>query len=596
MDLSQLELPITAYFARNKKDKKEAELTKKRKLPAAADERGGPTKRATVSTDARTGSQGGAKQVKKTKKQINLAASKPPVASTSSRRERVLAPKPSHDVVVIDSSPERPVAGSSPSVKGISKTASHRMNVPSFPRIKGPVRLAIAPEQSLATPPPTNQSKKQTLRAASTAVVQSLPPRTTPTTIIPAIVSLPTPETNVRKPNNIHAPSGLCTFVGATSPCRTKHGFDPRIPSSPSPASAPLIKKLAVPIDTDKDTQPRKHTGGSNGTKQAIDPDDPFTCASRDKEVVHATPASSPDLPFKDLQSVSTIIEELVPSSQSQYLLALDATPSHKRIAKPGTMSMTSLSGSLLNKMSLPRIEVDLPTPRPVAHVAYNNRSERKLLHQFTLGSSPATSPVVSPSQIFSRSFLATKSPRNRSSFAVSPSCSPLKRTPHRILDKISPLKEPMECPGPVKNVHPVEDDSVTEPESEPEVLKPAQDDDSETEPESEIPIVRPPAEFANCTPEDVAQRPRATTPRTSIPHSNPSTILSPHRKRHAPDSSYTSSLDDLMQQGAGMSIPVSRRPFLLPSRTPPPAVRDFLAMFQDDGSYPDDFPESLRC
>jgi hypothetical protein len=173
-----------------------------------------------------------------------------------------------------------------------------------------------------------------------------------------------------------------------------------------------------------------------------------------------------------------------------------------------------------------------------------------------------------------------------------------LRRTPRRILGKISPLKKPMECPAPVKNVRPVEDDSVTEPESEPEVLKPVQDDDSETEPESEseIPIVKPPTEITNRQLEDVAQRPQATAPRASIPHSNPSTILSPYRKRQTMDLSYTSSLDDLMQQGAGMSVPVSRRPFLLPSRTPPQAVRDFLEMFQDDGSYPTDFPESLRC
>lgn len=633
MDLSQLELPITAYFTRNKKDKRGAELiTKKRKLSAAADDRGGPAKRerqAAVSTDACKGAQGSAKQVKTTKKQIKYSTSKPLVASTSSRRERAIPPGPSHDVVVIDSSPERPIAGSSRSAKGVSTTASHRLNAPTFHRMKEPVHLASAPEQSLATPPPTNQTKKRTLTIANTAMVQPLPPRTAPTTIIPAIASLPTPESNVRKPSNIHAPSGLRIFIGATSPCRTKHGSHPRIPSSPSPASAPLIKKLAVPIDTDGDAQPREHTGGSNGTNQAIDPDDPFTCASRNN-VVHATPASSPDLPFKDLQSAPAVIEELVPSSQSQYLLALDATPSHKRVAKPvsinyepipssqsqeeGALSMTSLSGSLLNKLSLARsaqhvlvticclpatfrIEVDLPTPRPIAHVAHN-RSERRPLHQFTLGSSPATSPVVSPSKGFSRSFLVAKSPRNRSSFVASPSRSPLRRTPRRILGKISPLKKPMECPAPVKNVRPVEDDSVTEPESEPEVLKPVQDDDSETEPESEseIPIVKPPTEITNRQLEDVAQRPQATAPRASIPHSNPSTILSPYRKRQTMDLSYTSSLDDLMQQGAGMSVPVSRRPFLLPSRTPPQAVRDFLEMFQDDGSYPTDFPESLRC
>lgn len=375
MDLSQLELPITAYFTRNKKDKKGAELiTKKRKLSAASDDRGGPAKRerqAAVSTDACKGAQGSARQVKISKKQIKSSTSKPPVASTSSWRERAIPPGPSHDVAVINSSPERPVAGSSRSAKGASITISHRSNAPSFSRIKEPVGLASAPEQSLVTPPPTNQTKKRSLTTANTAVVQPLPPRTAPTTTIPAIVSLPTPETNVRKPSNIHAPSGLRIFIGATSPCRTKYGSDPHIPSSPSPASAPLIKKLTVPIDTDRDAQPREHMGGSNETNQAIDPDDPFTCASIDNEVVHATPASSSDLPFRDIQSAPAIIEELVPSSQSQYLLALDATPSHKRIAKPvsinyesipssqsqeeGVLSMTSLSGNLLNKLSLAR-------------------------------------------------------------------------------------------------------------------------------------------------------------------------------------------------------------------------------------------------
>ncbi|KAG2077719.1 hypothetical protein BDR04DRAFT_1088833 [Suillus decipiens] len=612
MDLSQLELPITAYFARNKKDKK-VELTKKRKLSVVADDRGDPAKRekqATVSTDARTGSQGSARQVKKIKRQIKVPTLKPPVVSTSSRGERALPPKPAHDVVVIDSSPERPVTSSFRSAKGTSNTAYLRIHAPSFSGIEGPAHRASAPEQSLATPPPTNQTKKRTSEVASTAVIQPPPPRTIPTTIIPAIASLPTPETNIRKPSNIHAPSGLRAFVGVTSPCRTKHGADPRISLSPLPAPASIIKKLAVSVNTDRDTQPRGYTGDSNGTMHAIDPDDPFTCASRDNQAVHATPMSSPDSPFKDLQSVSTIIEELVPSSQSQYLLALDATPSHKRIAKSpsinyepipssqsqeeGAMTMTSLCRSSPNKLSLARIEADIPTPRPIAYVR-NNRSERKPLHQFTLGSSPATSPV-SPSKGFTYSFSAAKSPKNRSPFVASPSPSPSKGTPPRMLDKVSPLKEPMECPGPVKIVCPVEDDSVTEPESEPEAPKPAQDDDSETEPESEIPIVRPPTKIASRKPEDVAQRPQATTSRTSIPHSNPSAKLSPYRKRHTPSLSHTSSLDDLMQQGAGMSVPMSRRPFLLPSRTPPPAVRDFLEMFQDDGSYPDDFPESLRC
>ncbi|KAG2152863.1 hypothetical protein DEU56DRAFT_519548 [Suillus clintonianus] len=608
MNLSQQELPITSYFARDKKGKKVAEQTKKRKLAPVADDRGGPAKRAAVSADVHTGAQGSAKRPQKTRKQTKLPPSKPLVASTSSRRERPLPRRPSHDVVVIDSSPERPVAGSSRSAKGSSNTVSHRINAPCFSSVKEPVHLASTAKQSLATPPPTNQTKKRTLAVSSTAVVRPLPRSAT---VAPAVVSLPTPETNVRKPSNMHAPTGLHTFIGATSPCRIKHGSGTHASSSPSPASAPLIMKLTVPVANDLDAHPRKLTDTSHGIRQIIDPDDPFTCAPRNSDVVHATPVSSPDSPFKELQSAPAIVEELIPSSQSQYLLALDATPSRKRVVKPvsisnyepvpssqsqeeGAISMASLSGSLLNNLYLARIEADLPTPRPITHAAHFNRSERKRPHQFSLGSSPATSPVVSPPRRFSGSFLAYRSPRNRSSFVASPSRRPLKGTPSRVLDKISPLKKPIERTESMDNVRPAqEDDSVTEPESEPEVLKPGPDDDSETEPESEIPIVALPAEIANCKPQDVTQRPQTT--RASIP--NQSAKLSPYRKRQTPDPSYTSSLDDLMQQGAGMSVPAPRRCFLLPSRTPPPAVREFLEMFQEgDGSYPDDFPESLRC
>ncbi|KAG1753744.1 uncharacterized protein EDB91DRAFT_1343126 [Suillus paluster] len=615
MDLSQQELPITAYFARGKKDKKEAEFTKKRKLVAAADDRGGSAKRGkrAVSPNVHTSAQGSAKRAKKLGKQTKFPTSKSPVASASGRRERALPPGPSDDVVVIDSSPLRPVASSSRSSKANSNAVSRRITTPSFSMSKRPVHLASNAEQSLATPPPTNQTKKRTVKVASTAVVRPLPPRTTVAAITPAIAALPTPETNVRKPSNTHAPSGLRTFIGTSSPCRTKHGSDTHEPSSPSLASPPLIMKLPVPIDNDLDTPSTERTGGSNGIQQAIDPDDPFTCASRDKEVykVHAVPVSPPTSK-ESPPAYPNIIEELVPSSQSQYLLALDATPSRKRIAKPvsitnyepvpssqsqeeGAMTMASLPGDLLDKLSL--ASTDFPTPRPITHVAHFNRSERKRPHQFTLGSSPATSPVCSPSKGFSRSFLATKSPINRASFVASPSRSPLKPTSRRSVDKTSPLKKPVERTESMVNVLPAqEDDSVTEPESEPEVVKPqaVQDDDSETEPESEVPV-RLPAEIANRKPQDVAKLPRATLPKASIPHASTSSQHSPYRKRQTPDSSYASSVVDLMQEGAGMSVPVSRRCFLLPSRTPPPVVRDFLEMFQDDSSYPDDFPESLR-
>jgi len=242
------------------------------------------------------------------------------------------------------------------------------------------------------------------------------------------------------------------------------------------------------------------------------------------------------------------------------------------------------------------RVEVDLPTPRPL-HVDHYNRSSRKRLHQFTLGPSPATSPISSPLKGFSHPFLATKSPRSRASSIASPSRSPLKRTPRRIGGDISPMK-PMGRTKSVENVRPEqEDDSVTEPESDAEVLKPVQDDGSETEPESDVPVpVRLSTEVGKCRSQGVAQWPPATSPRASVLHSRASAQHSPYRKRQMLASSCTSSLDDLMREGAGMSVPSSRRGFMFPSSATPTVARDFLDMFQGDGSYPDDFPESLRC
>lgn len=594
MDLSQQELPITAYFTPGNKDNKR-NPTKKRKLAATADTRRGD-KRAVVAPNVRTSVHDSAKRPKKSGEQTTLPILKPPIATTSSRRESMLL---ADDIVTVA---ERSIAGSSRSPKANPNTVSHRISVPASSKGKSLAYLASAAAQSLATPPPTNPSKKQP--AAVTAIASG-------------IAALPTPETTVRKLGNVHAPSGLRTFDGVTSPCRTKRIANIHVPSSPPLASTPLMMKFPVSMDDDSDTHSRKHSGLSNGARQAIDPDDPFTCGSRDKEVHVVTPVASPVLPSKVLQSApasSNIIEDLVPSSQSQYLLPVDATPSRKRISKPVRTSYSKpvpSSQSQESEMGMPpspRNELnELRLPRSVKHthvllrylrtpVHHYNRSSRRRLHQFTLEPSPATSPISSP-EGFLHPFLATKSPRSRASSIASPSRSPLKHTPRRIAGNISPMK-PMGHTESVKNVRPEqEDDSVTEPESDAEVLKPVQDDGSETEPESEVPVpVRLPTEVGKWRSQGMAQWPPATSPRASLLHSRASAKRSPYRKRQMIASSCTSSLDDLMREGAGMSVPSSRRGFMLLSSATPAVARDFLDMFQGDGSYPDDFPESLRC
>ena len=366
MDLSQQELPITAYFTPGTKDNR-GNSTKKRKLTATADTRRGK-KRAVVAPNVRTSVQDSAKRVKKPGGQITLPILKPLIAATSSRRESVLL---SDDVVILDSSRERSIAGSSRSLKANPNTVSHRISVPGSSKGKELAHLASTAAQSLATPPSTNPSKKRP--AASTAAL-NLSQRNVVTTIASGISALPTPETTVRKLGNVHAPSGLRTFNGTTSPCRTKRVVNVHIPSSPTLASTPLMMKFPVSIDDDSDTPSRKHSGA----RQAIDPNDPFTCGSRDKEVHVAATVTSPVLLSKVLQSApasSNVIEELVPSSQSQYLLPVDATPSRKRISKPvrtgdsEPVPSSQSQESEMNMLPLPRNELCLPRSAKHTHV-----------------------------------------------------------------------------------------------------------------------------------------------------------------------------------------------------------------------------------
>ena len=610
MDLSQQELPITAYFTRDNKHNK----ARKRKLAVTLEPGGGPAgkrgKRAVASPNVRPSARGNAKRAG----QLKFPALKSPIASTSSRRDSV-----SDDVVVLDSSPKRPVAGAN----GFhAPKANSRISMSRSSRDKRLTHVASTAAQSLTTPPPTNQSKRRPI--AITAALDPIPQRTTVTSIAPGVTALPTPETTVRKLGNTHAPSG---FIGATSPCRANQ-FEIHALSSPPPASASLMMKFSVAMDGDLDHQSRKYSGFFNGTQQTVDPDDPFTCTSWDKGVHVTTPTSSL-LPSKNLRSTpgcSKVTEELVPSSQSQYLLPINATPSRKRPSKQHVrsndpepvassqsqekeMGMPFTPGNMLNELSSTRsakhdlfftalltscyrVEAGISKSRPTLHVAHRNGSPCRRLHQFSLGSSPLTSPVDSRSN----SFLITKSPRNKPSFIVSPPHSPLKHNPHLLEGKVSPITKSVGCTESRENVHPVqEDDSVTEPESEPEVLKPGPDDGSETEPESEIEPVRLPTEIGKSGLQDMVQWPRAASPRASILHGSTPIRRSPYRKRQTPAVSYTSSLEDLMREGAGMSVP-SRRFFLLPSSATPTAARDFLDMFQGDASYPDDFPESLRC
>jgi hypothetical protein len=262
----------------------------------------------------------------------------------------------------------------------------------------------------------------------------------------------------------------------------------------------------------------------------------------------------------------------------------------------------------------------------------------------YTLGSTPITSPVTSPSYPL-RSFLATKKASEELSSLKSPSRQ-LIASPYRSpsCKTRTTLSGKLARKDSIENVPPApEDDSVTESESEINIflskandkssllklpspgkklsslrspsarklhsprphklihehILPPVEDDSTTEAESDTDILDYVAKIGKL------QAQRIHTPVQDCP-SRPviSPLVSPARPRIAVEASFAGSTQFLMREGAGLSVPgtytspsraLARRRLPAPSDSVPSVVQDFVEMFQGDGSYPEDFPESLR-
>ncbi|KAI6034099.1 hypothetical protein BKA83DRAFT_309107 [Pisolithus microcarpus] len=125
--------------------------------------------------------------------------------------------------------------------------------------------------------------------------------------------------------------------------------------------------------------------------------------------------------------------------------------------------------------------------------------------------------------------------------------------------------------------------------------------DGSATEPESDTEIQQCVAQIgrkqAGLAPSSSS---RGRTPRPLV-----SPLVSPVRRRYTPEAFVSGSLEAVMEDEAALSVPtynaLSRfdgrrlRRQSDPSGSLPSVVRDFVDMFKGDGSYPDDFPKSLR-
>ncbi|KIJ70477.1 hypothetical protein HYDPIDRAFT_164501 [Hydnomerulius pinastri MD-312] len=687
MDLSQQELPLTSYFTRGKKETKPVTYSSKKRKQAEDADSGGSSKKG--KTDA-----GKAAKKSTSGPKAHVKSAQLPTPSTSARKhvpssrgvQGVLAKAQFPPSTTEKSSFAKKQANDEPIDLTQTETEDTPSKVPPKRRAgkekgKAPVDEVIA-MQSLATPASSNLAKRRTrVTSFGEAVVP------TRQSLRLAEAALPTPETGLRRVSA--SASGMAEATPSAGPSRRRHqpsrlSIVSTHPSSPSSLTV-LSPVRFTAASADSVSRSRVNSGDSAGS-HVHDEEDPFTSPveygaasskpsgesetfgttrqpTAESHTLDATPVHIPDVPMNP-----------VPSSQSQYLLHPDATPKRKRVARrvevvhssqtqeerelTESMPPPLIPPSAMRKLSVGEssrsmgpLAIDMRTPRPNVHTP-RAINEHQSQHVYTLGSSPLTSPGTSPHGP-SRSFVATKKALDELSFFKSPSrgrrTSPY-RSPARKLGSPSSRKPARE--DSIENVPPVpEDDSVTESESESELLLrfpkrtpnklkgfpsperarktspsrptshdtrsplsrklareadlPFASDDSATEPESDTDILHCVTEIGK---RKTPRQPRApSTPRRPLI----SPLVSPARSRYAGagEASLMGSTQFLMQEGAGMSVPgtytspsrrrASARRRLaqaVPSESVPSVVREFMDMFDEgDGSYPEDFPESLR-
>ncbi|KAH7888016.1 hypothetical protein F5I97DRAFT_1828899 [Phlebopus sp. FC_14] len=615
MDLSQQELPLTSYFSKGKKENKPiTESSKKRNLGTAHPALR-PCKRAKeeVSKDVQSAARNAS--VKSTGSARGRPTNAPvthlptPSASTRKRVSSTRGAQPGSSYLQ---------ASSRKTGKAVTAHASAVSDVIDLTRTDT--------EDSPATP--SSHSRPHVRHG------QHMPPAQPPEVV------LPTPATGLRR-----APaSGVSESPSAARSRFSRLTIAFRPSSNPSlPRQALAAPKSHVPT-ADRGGRPCCDCGSRN-TLHLVDERDPFS------EHVDPDGPVNTNIPHEiqhrmitrqsiyelHASEVSHVPVRPVPSSQSQYLLHIDATPKRKRIStrkvsvpssqvqEERELDMSRLpplvpesavredvedesskcNGSQTSSMRAPPPHSDVRTPRRTRHGCVNR-------HAYTLGSSPLTSPVTSPNGP-SGSFLVTKLALDKGSL----------KPPHP-KGKVSPWRSsahetrPPHCrklvrEDSVKGAPPVaEDDSETELETfspnrkapsskvpcklvggkPPDDVSLVPGEDSVTEPESDTDILHCVAAIGK---KRVQQVHVHSVPAVGSRHDVESTLKSQSAKRAS-----SNSTQNLTQEGPSLPDAYALRAFgrtRLPGSTDsiPSVVREFMHMFQGDGSYPQDFPESLR-
>ncbi|KAF9222050.1 hypothetical protein BS17DRAFT_809726 [Gyrodon lividus] len=670
MDLSQQELPLTAYFtAEHKETRPRTYSSKKRKFAGDLQSTVVPSKRGR--SDAESFTQNSSKKTAAHQPKARVKTTQLPTPAASSRKH---VPS-THGVPRLQGAfaNARPASTGATEtfvkekfliLDGIDLTQAESDATPSraLPKLCGGDEKDITEvtvADSLATPSSSNRPKRLT-RAGPSHDCELAPVYQFSTL---TDTGSPTPRTGLRRAHASEPINNVGVQAPFTGPSR--HRYQPSRLSRVSTSSPQVVpSSVKFPVQP---TDGLSRSSASSEPSHLHEEDDLFASPVERGPSIHLSTPKEPrvtftatllSLPSKNPDThPPNIPANTVPSSQSQYLLHIDATPKRKRVSRrvelipsSQTQEESELTESIppplipasaaMRKLSMGEsfgmnrtLNAHTQTPRP-------DRSGCKGQHVHTLGSTPITSPATSPSGP-SRSFFATKKALDELSFFMSP-LRQWKTSPYHSRGR----KTRTPCEESIENVPAApEDESVTESESEMDIfllkaedksflLEPASpgkklsplrsptarkphsprphklihedilsvlEDGSATEAESDTDILGCVAEIGKRQ----ARQPHAPVLTEDSP-SRPviSPLVSPTRSRIAVEASFAGSTQFLMREGAGLSVPgtytspsraIARRRLPAPSDSVPSVVQDFMEMFQGDGSYPEDFPESLR-
>ncbi|KAF8450326.1 hypothetical protein L210DRAFT_2381527 [Boletus edulis BED1] len=454
MDLSQQELPLTAYFTRGTQEARSRPMTYKKKKRKKKEEE----------EEEKPAEDSVARCSKRRKSDVQYSTASPPgcFAGQSESRKTIL---------------QLPT----PATSTRKRKCNGHLEVPAKTRAVAAGTVLSSVEQSAI---PQDEEDLSQLEFGPT-------PSKLPQVSRNGAVPLATPSTDRRRTKS----TGIELHPGSRHPNRGETGVNCSplarsecwSPSNPTPASPrPLDSEVPRALLPHVQHSARP-TAGRPSLPVDLDCPDPFYAREKNSSFVRRDGAFAPpkqrSVQSKTLDGQPSDGHALpmipVPSSQSQYLLHLDATPKRRRYSRHIETTVISSQTQEERELTLstprrPTVIVNLPVGvSPGKHTHGNARlgcNKQINQHVYALGSTPLASPINSP-VCPSRSPFATKKALDELSLKSS---SPSRR--EKLTSHHSPSRKAKTAlrsrHNSIENIPPAHiEESLTESESESDIL-----------------------------------------------------------------------------------------------------------------------------